>query len=119
VDALKRKRIPDELMIQSKDLPVVKHGRDYLNAFKGAEPMYHRIIEQVNQEATTTARLSDLTHNTKYRSVLRVADQVDTAFTRAGWDKVQQLSGAGRSFWPRPPRFLTPTAAMRPKSWSC
>jgi type VI secretion system protein ImpL len=100
VDALKRKRIPDELMIQSKDLPVVKHGRDYLNAFKGAEPMYHRIIEQVNQEATTTARLSDLTHNTKYRSVLRVADQVDTAFTRAGWDKVQQLidsAAEGRS----------------------
>ena len=91
VDALKRKRIPEELMVSSKDQPVVKRGRDYLNAFKGIEPQYHRIIEQVNQEIPTTARLSDLTHNTKYRSALRVADQVDSAFTAKGWERVQQL----------------------------
>jgi type VI secretion system protein ImpL len=91
VGSLKRKDVPEDLLIQSKDQPVVKRGRDYLNAFQGVQPLYHRIIEQANQEVANTARLVDLTHNTKYRSALRVADQVDSAFTLNGWAKVQQL----------------------------
>jgi type VI secretion system protein ImpL len=89
--SLKRKAIPEELLIESKDQPVVKHARDYLTAFKGIQPQYHAIIEQVNQELPTTAKLADLTHNTRYRSALRVADQVDSSFTVNGWAKVQQM----------------------------
>jgi type VI protein secretion system component VasK len=89
--SLKRKEIPAELLIESKDQPVVRHARDYLNAFKGVEPQYHSIVEQVNQEVQTTAKLAELTHNTRYRSALRVADQVDSAFTVTGWPKVQEL----------------------------
>ncbi len=100
VTSLKSGRVPDELQIASRDEQVVRRGRSYLNAFKGAEPQYHQIIEQVNREIQSSARLADLIPNTKYRSVLRVEEEVPAAFTRpAGWDRVQQLieSAAGGS----------------------
>jgi type VI secretion system protein ImpL len=91
VSSLKSGRIPDELQIASKDDGVVQPGRRYLRTFKGAEPQYHRIIEQVNHEMQSTARLADLTRNTRYRSVVRVQEEVPAAFTRSGSDRVQQL----------------------------
>lgn len=91
VSSLRANRIPEQLQVASKDDGVVQPGRRYLRAFKGAEPQYHRIIEQVNQEMGSAARLADLTHNTNYRRVLRVQEEVPGAFSRAGWDRVQQL----------------------------
>jgi len=96
VSSLKSGRIPDELQIASQDSRVVQPGRTYLRTFKGAEPQYLRIIEQVNRDLPS-ARLADLTHNTNYRSVMRVQEEVPAAFTRSGWNSVQQLieSAAG------------------------
>src|ERR1035437_2866448 len=78
--SLKLGRIPDELQIPSKE-DRVQRGRYYLSTFKGAEPQYLKIIEQVNHEKQSPARLADLMPNTKYLSVLRVKEEVPAAFT--------------------------------------
>ena len=98
--SLKSRQIPDELQILSKDDQVVQRGRNYLSAFNGAEPQYRQIIEQVNHERQSPTRLADLMPDAKYRSVLRVGEEVPAAFTRpGGWDRVQELieSAAGGS----------------------
>jgi type VI protein secretion system component VasK len=90
VDRLKAKRIPEDLEIASKDDPVVTHGRRYLSSFRGVEPQYQSIIEQVNQEIGSPARVDDLLRDPKFRAVLH-APEVPAAFTRNGWDHVQKL----------------------------
>jgi len=95
---LKANRVPDDLRNPSND-QVVRRAREYLNAFRGVEPEYRRIIDQVNSEKPA-AILTDLTHNEKYRSVIRVPGEVPGAFTRAAWDRVQELienAGGGGS----------------------
>ena len=91
VQSLKAHRVPEELAIASNDDLVVRRGRDYLGSFKGIEPRYHRLIEQANLELHGSVRLQDLTHNTGYRKAMAVEEEVPAAFTRAGWDKMQQL----------------------------
>ncbi len=87
---LKANRVSEEWKSPSRD-DVVRRARDYLNAFGGVEPQYRQIIDQVNAERHTPARLTDLIHNTNYRSALRSPEEVPAAFTRGAWDRVQAL----------------------------
>ena len=81
----------DKLQIPSQDDRVVNRGRSYLSDFKGVEPQYRQIMELAKLEKLRPARLMDLTKNDRYRSVMRVDEEVPAAFTIAGWDSVQKL----------------------------
>jgi type VI secretion system protein ImpL len=90
VDNLKARRIPEDLEIVSKDAPVVTRWRQYLSSFRGVEPQYQRIVEQVNREMGHPASVDELLRDPKARLVLH-APEVPAAFTREGWDHVQKL----------------------------
>ena len=79
------------LTLASNDNLVVRRGRDYLGSFKGIEPLYQRLKDQVNKELHSVARLQELTRDTSYRKVLDVQDEVQAAFTQEGWKKMQAL----------------------------
>ena len=96
-DGLTTKNLRDFLIFQSREQTVVQHARDYLDSFPAAEAQYHRLIEQVNREMGRPARLADLIPGTEYQSALRVRDEVPAAFTRPGWERVQQaIDDSGR-----------------------
>lgn len=91
VGSLKANRVPEQFEVASKDQQVVQHARDYLSTFQGVDAQYHQIIDQVNQEMQSKARLIELDPSAGYRSVLRVQEEVPAAFTREGWNRVQAL----------------------------
>jgi type VI secretion system protein ImpL len=75
----------------------VKKARGYLAADTGIEPVYAGIIDSVNQELQTAARLSDYTQKAPEALDLKAGDVVLAAYTLKGWERVQQkIATAGQ-----------------------
>jgi type VI secretion system protein ImpL len=94
VDELRAKRDPYP---DWRSTPgAIKTARSYLAAYSGIDPLYQGIIAAVNQEAQSTARLSDYTQRAPDTLVLKGGSEIPAAFTRTGLELVKKkIANAG------------------------
>ncbi|HXF26437.1 MAG TPA: ImcF-related family protein, partial [Bryobacteraceae bacterium] len=72
---------------------IVDHSRQYLSAFQGADRIYRGMLAGANQAPRQPARVGDIAPN--FRQVLTGPGEVDAAFTKAGWDYMQNALKSG------------------------
>jgi type VI secretion system protein ImpL len=95
VDELRAKRNPYPDLRSAP--AAVKTGRSYLAAYSGIDPLYQGIVASVNEELSSTAKLSDYTQRAPDTLVLMAGSEIPGAFTRAGFNLVEKkIATAGK-----------------------
>lgn len=82
---LQQNRVPFTVAPQAD---LIAGGRTYLQQFGGEERIYRSIIDSINASLGAPVRVSDYTN--KHGLVLEGPQEVQPAFTRKGWDAVQE-----------------------------